>query len=260
MKAILAALIVGLAAVPAARAAAILTGEHKTLDGSQPAFTYTLSLDDKKVRMESSNAPGSAFIYRADKGLFWILDSGKKTYSEMTLKELEAMAATMEAAMRSMMEQLAQLPPEQRAAMEKMMKENMGQSGGGKQSYKKTGSGKVGSWNCEKYDYLVDGQKKAEICSVDPVELGFTAADFKSLKELSKPFEKFAKDLKFMLPQDGESGAPKGAPAKSVLFEGGKPRAESVIQSVKQGGVDAKPFEVPQGYVKKAMTSRDLGR
>lgn len=249
-----------LAAVPEARAASVLTGEHKTLDGSQPAFTYTVTLDDQKVRMETSSSPGSAFIYRADKGLFWILDSDRKTYSEMTLKDLESMAASMDAAMKSMLEQLAQLPPEQRSAMEKMMKENMGYSGDGKATYKKTGTGKVGTWSCEKFDCLVDGKKKAEICSVEPDALGLSDADYRSLMNMSKPFEKLAKDLRFMLPQDGASGAPKGPPAKAVVFEGGKPHSEAVIKSVKQGGVDASRFEVPKGYAKKAISAADLGK
>jgi hypothetical protein len=249
-----------LAAAPGARAGVVLTGEHKTLDGSQPAFTYTVTLDKDKARMETSNSPSTAFIYRADKGVFWIVDDARKTYSEMSRKDLESMAASMDAMMRQMMDQLAQLPPEQRSAMEKMIKENMGGGGtGSKPTFKRIGAGKVGEWACERYDAFVDGKKRAELCFADPVPLGFSSADFGALKDMGKTFEKFAKDLRFMLPPDSSAGMPGGAPVKSVIFEGGKAHAEAVLKQVKKGGADPARFEVPPGYAKKAMSASDLG-
>ena len=149
------------------RAGVTLEGEHKTLDGSQLPFTYTVSIDKDKVKMVSSSSADNAFIYRADKGLFWMVDSKAKTYTEMTKKDIESMANTMDAAMKKMHEQMASMPPEQRAMMEKMMKENMPAQSKGKTTYKKTGSGKVGSWACDKYESYQDGVKKAEMCVVD---------------------------------------------------------------------------------------------
>lgn len=237
-----------------ARAGVTLSGEHKTLDGSIPAFTYTLSIDKDKVRMESSNTPGNSFIYRADKGVFWMVDAAGKSYSEMTRQDLEGLANTMDAALKQMQEQLAKLPPEQRKMMEDMMKENMPGAGSqGKTTFKKTGSGKVGSWSCEKYESWQAGAKKAEMCVVDPQLLGFSEADFKALKDLAKPFEKLAKDMGSMLPQDGLEGAPKGAPVKSTVFENGKAKSETLIKEVKKETVSPAQFEVPKGFAKKAM-------
>lgn len=245
----------------AASAGVVLTGEHKTLDGSQPAFTYTLSIDKDRVRMESSNAPGNVFLFRGDKKLFWIVNAGEKSYSEMTQKDIEALAGTMDAAMKKMQEQLAKLPPEQREMMEKMMKENMPQMSGGsaKATYKKTGSGKVGSWACDKYETWVDGKKKSEGCYVEPQLLGFSEADFAGLKEMAKPFEKIAKDLQAMFPKDGVEGAPKGAPVKTTLYDNGQATAETSIKSVKKENLAANSFEVPAGFAKKAMAMPPAG-
>lgn len=244
-----------------ARAGVVLTGDHKTLDGSQPAFTYTVSIDKDKVRMESSNTPGSIFIYRADKGVFWMVDGSRKTYTEMTRKDLESMAGAMDAAMRQMQEQLATLPPEQRAMMEKMMKENMpGAADAAKPTYKKIGAGKVGSWACEKYESYVEGKKKAELCVVDPKVLGFTDADFQALKDMAKPFEKFAKDMQAMMPQDGAAGSPKGAPVRSVIFVDGKAQSETLIKQAKKDGIAANAFDLPAGYTKQAMAAPPTGQ
>jgi hypothetical protein len=238
----------------AAQAGVVLTGEHKTLDGSIPAFTYTLSYDKDKVRMESSNTPGNAFIYRADKGLFWMVDANQKSYSEMTRQDLEGLANTMDAAMKQMQEQLAKLPPEQRKMMEDMMKQNMPGAGSqSKATYKKIGSGKIGAWACDKYESWRDGEKTAEICLADPKAVGFTDADFNALKDMLKPFEKFAKDLQVMLFLDGADGAPKGAPVRATVFENGKAKSESVVKQVKKENTSPALFELPKGYAKKAV-------
>ena len=239
-----------------ARAGVTLQGEHRTLDGSQPPFTYTVSIDKVKVKMVSSASADNAFIYRADKGLFWMVDNKAKTYTEMTKKDIESMANTMEAAMKKMQEQMANMPPEQREMMEKMMKENMPGAGApkGKTTYKKTGAGKVGTWACEKYESYQDGVKKSEMCVVDPPVLGFSAADFTALKDMAKPFEKLAKDMQSMMPQDGVDGAPKGAPVKTTVFADGKAKSETLIKSVKKEAFGAGVFDLPTGLTKKTMT------
>jgi hypothetical protein len=138
--------------------------------------------------------------------------------------------------------------------MEEMLKQNMPGAGSqAKLTYKKTGSGKVGAWSCENYESFQEGKKKAEMCVVDPQVLGFSEADFKALKDLAKPFEKLAKDMGSMLPQDGAAGAPKGAPVKSIIFENGKAKVETQIKEVKKESVSPALFEVPKGFAKKAM-------
>lgn len=238
----------------AARAGVVVSGEHKTLDGSQPAFTYTVSVDKDRVRMETSNAPANSFIYRADKGVFWIVDKTRKTYNEMTRKDIESLAGTMDAAMKAMREQLAGLPPEQRAMVEEMMKNNMPSAGAtARPTFRKTGADKVGSFACDTYEASQDGKKKADICVADLAALGFTEADFKTLTELAKPFENLAKDLQGMMPLDGTNGAPKGLPARSVAFENGKAKSETSIKQAKKQALAASLFELPAGFTKKAM-------
>lgn len=237
-----------------ARAGVTLEGEHKTLDGSQPPFTYTVSIEKDKVKMVSSSSADNAFIYRADKDVFWMVDTKAKTYTEMTRQDIESMANTMDAAMKKMQEQMAKMPPEQREMMEKMMKQGMPGAGTkSKTTYKKTGSGKVGSWACDKYESYQDGVKKSEMCVVDPLLLGFTVGDFQAMKDMAKPFEKLAKDMQSMMPQDGVDGAPKGAPVKTTTFDNGKAKSETLIKSVKKGALPASLFELPAGLTKKSM-------
>ena len=100
-----------------------------------------------------------------------------------------------------MQKELANMPPEQRAQMEAIMKGRMGGAGGrgaaaARRSIRKTGTDKVGNWTCDKYEGYVGAEKTSEVCTVDPKALGFTAADF----AVSKQFAAFFKKL---MPADG---------------------------------------------------------
>lgn len=248
----LAALLVASLALPA-RAGMVLTGEHKPLDGSSQPMQYTASVDAGKVRLETTGGQSGLFIYRGDKGVFWIVNPAGKTYSEMTKADMEAMADQLNSAMKQMQEQLAKMPPEQRAMMEKMMP---GMAGGSKEpkiAYKKTGAGKQGEWACDTYEMTADGVKRAELCVVAPGKLGLDMSDYQSITDLAKPFEKIAKDLQAMFPQPGKHGAPDGIPVKTTLFEDGKATSESTVKTVKKGVVALDQFELPKGLAKQDM-------
>jgi hypothetical protein len=234
-----------LASALTARAGFVITGEHKSLDKTQPAFTYTLSVDKDKVRIESTNTPENFIIYRADKGVFWMIDGKEKSYTEMTRENIESMTQKMNEAMKKMDEQLAQLPPEQRESIKKSMKAMM--PGGGKMTFKKTGMGKAGAWSCQNYESYSDGAKRADMCLADPKAVGIPDADFKSFKDMTKPFEKLARDMAGFLPPSEVEGIP----VKSVFYKDGKATGESNIKSVKSESLSANLFELPAGLTKR---------
>lgn len=239
-----------LLAAPAARAGFVIVGEHKYLDKSAAPFTYTLKVDKDKVRIESTNTPGSYYIYRGDKGLFWMVEGKEKTYTEMTKAQIDGMAAQMEAAMKKMKEQLAQLPPEQREMIEKNMKGMMP----GAQSapvYRKLGTDKAGAWSCDKYESSLDGVKRAELCVANPKAIGIPAGDYNGFRDLLKPYEKLVRDMVAFLPP----AELEGVPVKSVFFRDGKANEESQVKSIKSENLAAATFDLPAG-----LTKRETGR
>jgi hypothetical protein len=235
-----------------ARAGTVVSGEVKSLDGSASPFTWTLSSEKDRVRIQSSNAQGSLLIYRGDKGLLWIVNEKEKTYSEMTRQDIENMAKKMNDAMKKMQEQMASLPPDQRAMMEKMMGSMPGMGGPKQIRFKKIGAGKVGAWACDKYEVVGDGKKMLEACQAAPKTLGIDEAEVNAMRDLAKPFEQFARNMEGLAPllmQD----APTGFPVRTVSFQDGKAVSESVVKEAKNSALAASLFEIPKGLTKQAM-------
>jgi hypothetical protein len=89
-------------------------------------------------------------VFDGAKQVLWLINDGRKSYSEMTKADVDRMGVQLNDAMAKMQEQLKGLPPEQRAQIEAMMKGRgmPGMAGGAqaKTEYRKTGADKVGTW------------------------------------------------------------------------------------------------------------------
>ena len=135
-------------------------------------------------------------IFDGARQVLTMIDPQKKSYTEMTKEDVEKLGAQMSDAMAKMQKQLTNMPPEQRAKMEAMMKGRMGgRRGGGKTQYRKAGTETVGKWTCDKYEGYEGGNKTSEVCTVDPKALGLTEADFAFTKEFVEFFKKIVPQM-----------------------------------------------------------------
>jgi uncharacterized protein DUF4412 len=217
--------------------------------------TDQIQLDANHMRTEMAGRTGgqNTVVFDGVKQAMYIIDDGKKTYSEITKEDLDRVAAQMQGMM-------AQLTPEQRAQAEAMMRGRGGRGlpgmGGSapKPTFKKVGTDKVGKWTCDKYDVLTGDAKTGEICTVDPSALGFTAADFEVTKQLAEFFGK-------MMPQNAErmfaigsleQQGYSGVPVRHVSINGDA-RTTTELVDVTRQSFPASTFEVPAGYQKEAM-------
>lgn len=246
------ALLLSLGLAAAAHGGVAVTSVQKDLADPKQSFTFKLYVDKGKARMETSTSPENSYIYRADKGVIWLVDGRAKTYTEVTEKDIEAMANTM----KRMQEQLASLPPEQRAMMEKMMP---GMGAAPKMTFRKGATGKAGAYACTNYEMFRDGRKFADACYADPRMIGFSEEDFKTLRSLAEPVEKFAKDFAALFPQPETAGAPEGVPVRTVIYHEGKAQSETVVQEVKKESLAGSLYELPKGYAKQALQMPGAG-
>ena len=78
------------------------------------------------------------------------------------------------------------MPPEQRAMMEKMMKGKMPQAAAAtpKTVYTAKGSGSVNGFTCTKYEGDFGGQKESELCAALPAQLKLTPADLQIFEKM----------------------------------------------------------------------------
>jgi hypothetical protein len=237
-----------------------MVDNHSQHPGDQS--TNRIYLDKDRVRMEiTGSSDNRVALYRQDKNLFWILDLKEKTYLEFTKADVERMGQQMDGAMKQMEEAMKDMPPEQRAMMEGMMKGKMPASES-KVTFKKVASGQqVGQWTCAQYQGDRNGKKVQDVWTTDWKSLGITESDFTVLMEMSKFWEglsKFATShFKISGDQAAEDQYP-GVPVKTVDYEDGKAAGSSELQGVQRQDLDAAMFNLPAGFKKEAIPTGEM--
>jgi hypothetical protein len=224
----------------------------ETRDGK--ATTTLTQMDKSHIRTETGSG---VFIFDGDAQVMRIVNMERKSYTEMTKADMQKMSQQMSAAM----EKLKDMPPAQRAMMEKMMA-GRGMPGAGPAAapitYRATGSDKAGQWACAKYDGMRAAEKVVELCAVEPKALGLTPADFEVAKEL-------AEFMKSIVPQMADQIALNGTPAEQGFsgypirrshFSGGKVTSVSELKEIKRELIPASAWQAPAGFKRESFGGR----
>jgi hypothetical protein len=237
----------GALAGAAARAGVVVEQEQREPGAKAATGRTVVSLDTGRVRVETATTDGEkqVLIFRAERRAVWILDPGEGTYYELSAAQVEKMRARMESAQREMAEQLAQLPPEQRRAVEQMMGQRMGGAAplevralGGTQT--------VGTFTCARYDLLRGGERLQEVCAAPLEQLHMAAEEFASLAELGRLFEPLGQQA----PSEQWNALEKldGFPVKTVTYRDGQPVLEERVVRAERQTLVPNLFELPPGY------------
>jgi hypothetical protein len=218
-------------------------------------------IEPDRLRMQIGRR---VMIYRPEKALIWILDDENKQYMELTEAQLKEVSRGMAKMMEQMQEQLKNMPPEQRAMMEKMMAGKVPAAGQKEVSpieYRKTGQKQtINGFDCTSYDGIRDGRREMELWITDWSNIDAKASDFKVLEELAALFKgmtgPMAKTFDIGLAQkyEGEDAVP-GVPIRMVVtLDDGESFNE--IKKISREEIPPGQFDVPDGYVKAEMMGR----
>jgi uncharacterized protein DUF4412 len=249
---------IGLTAIPATAASGVLIAQKVTNGTTTTAVQSQIEQTRMRSEIVSSNGRKQTVVFDGAAQVLRMIDDAAKTYTEMSKADVERMRGQVDAAMSAMQEQMKNLPPEQRARMEALMKGRgaaMTGAAGPPTEYKKIGTDTVGKWTCDKYEGRKNGEKVSEVCTVNPAALGFTAADFDVTKQLADFFTS-------MMPQAGEglfrmgSASPNsfaGLPVRFVGFAGGVPQTTSEVTDASRQNFPDALFQVPAGYQKREL-------
>ena len=218
--------------------------------------TTEVQIEKTRMRTEITDPSGDKQVVIFDGGrqVLMMVNPARKTYTEMTKADMDAMAGQMQGLMAGMQAQMANLPPAQRAQMEAMMKGRGMGAAPEKTEYKRTGTDQVGKWACVKYDAMRGGQKVSEICTVEPSALGFTAADFaigQQLAEFMRAIMPQANDQVVMVGRLDQVGF-SGLPIKSSTTSNGRTTTTELTDARRQVFADAL-FAPPAGFQKQSM-------
>jgi hypothetical protein len=250
-----------LAAWPLEAADGLLIVEKSTSGGSTQTNQIQIEKDKMRAEMTGQAGEKQAVVFDGAKQVLWVVNYDQKSYNEMTKADVDRLGGQMSDATAQMQAQLKNLPPEQRAQVEAMMK-GRGMAGRGgepspKTEYRKTGTDTVGKWTCDKYEGYQNSQKTSEVCAADPKTLGFAAADVQISKQLAEFFRKLAPqnaDRVFTLGSAEDQGFV-GVPVRRVTFRGQQQTITELVDVSRQTFA-ASAFEVPAGFKKEAIGGR----
>ena len=215
-----------------------------------------------RMRMPGQNSDA---IYRGDRREMIIVNPGAKSYMVMDDATVKQLGAQMNQAMAQMEQMMANMPPEQRARMEEMMK-GRGMAVGGpaaapseirRTNERATHSG----FPTTKYEVLQGGRKTQELW-VTPW------SNVDGFQEAQPVFESMAEFFNGMLSSFGRMGGPAasdssafthmkelgGFPVVTQAFdESGNPTVRSTLLAVRRQTVPASDFDPPAGYQRQAL-------
>lgn len=262
---------------PAAKPAGAAPGAAKAKQA--PRYEGQFFVEGDRVRLQgtSNEADGASegtVLFRTSPEVLIFLNSGDKSYMEMTRADAKRIGSAIENARKQMQAQLQKMTPEQRAVFEQAMA-GVGGAELAKASKPKkapepakvvaTGSSdKVGDWACKSYDVLRGSKKVAEACVAAWADLGFTQADVEGLRKLAAYQQQLFNEVNL----EGFSSAPGseafevmeqlgGFPVRVRTLIDGKPPVAMRVVKVDRKAIDPKLFEVPAGYSKRDMAAEE---
>lgn len=246
--------VVALTGVLHAASGVVIVTKSSSDSGTQ---THQVQLDANHMRAEMAGGAGDTqvVIFDGAKQVLDIVSPAKKTYSEITQADADKLGAQVSGAMAQMQAQMANLPPEQRAQIEAMMKgRGAGAMGGApaKPEYKKVGTDTVGKWTCDKYEGYTNGQKVSEVCTVDPKALGFTVGDFAVTRQMAEFFGRIMPQMSSRMFAIGslEAQGYAGIPVRNTQYVMGRTITTEVVE-VTRGTIPETAFQVPAGFEKQ---------
>lgn len=237
--------------------------EMETVDGSGNASEHTtFRAQAGKIRMddvESTGEPGMSTIFLGDQ--FIVLDHKKKKYFVIDQAMLDEVGTKMDAAMKQMHEQLASLPPEQRAMAERMMKGRMGVLPDDEPEpelrVEKIGSGKWQSETCAQYAVYKGAEKQQEVCAA-------ALDDIEGAEEAMRAFQSMAAYIRKMtesLPMRAATGPNPGEliekvggfPVITTNYRMGNLATTTTLKAADEQSLDDGIFAVPDGYQREDL-------
>jgi hypothetical protein len=230
---------------------------EKTDLATNKTTTDQILLDADRMRMDSSDSRSMLFLTDGGRSRMVILDKAKDEYREIDEAMMKQMGEQMAGLTAQMEAQLKNMPPEQRAMMEKMMKGKMPQAAAAapKTVYTAKGSGSVNGFSCTKYEGLRGGEKEADVCAAMPAQLKFTPADFQvadKMKQFSASLLSALTNspLRGIVPTaSGFESGYEGFPIQKVTFQNGKATERDELKSITRASFTDADFSL--GTAKK---------
>jgi len=246
----------------AARSGVVIEMEIKDSQSKGEAATDTIYADGKMLRMESrddGDGGTTSMIFRDDRML--VCEHDKKRCRSIDKRDIDELSEEIGGAMEQMKEEMAKLPPEQRAMMEKMMNGRMpgvmGQDPAPRR-IEKGATEQIGDYACVNHTLYSGDDRLWEVCAGEE-----STGPFAEAMEAFRAMSDFTEQLREMAMQSPfgnmietpfmELEAIGGVPIRVRTFADGRLQSESTLKSVTRRDLESTLFETPVGYKTKSL-------
>jgi len=249
------------------QAAVVITVETTDLTKKKaPTEIGRISIDGKKMAMRGKDAEEvPQMIFRGDRSVLYAINPKAKEYLEVDKAMLDQMGGEMDEVMKKMEQRLADMPPQQRAMVERMMRKQMPDANKAanpmsKPVVKRTEQQKeIAGYPCRLYEIHVDDQRIREIWVTPWSNIDQGREAFGIFAELESFFEGLLDAMKNS-PFAGAMENPfdqvskiDGFPVLTREFKDGSATRESLFKSVQTLELPPAAFEPPAGYAKRDL-------
>jgi uncharacterized coiled-coil protein SlyX len=263
--------IVSIALLSASSQAGVLieSAERTTKNGGERP-SQTMQIQDGKARIDVGADKLTAMIFREE--ALYMIDKQRRTYTVMDSATLERTMGALNDAMAQMRAQMATMPPEQRAMMENMMKQNglaMPGAAEKKPVYDAVATGateKAAGQTCKVWNVKRDGALWQQLCVVPNSSLPgrdeFQALA-KKMRALVEKMGPVATQFAGNPTQQDEALAVKldGVPFITRRYRDGVlDGSEIVVKAWRTQAVAPSEFELPAGFMKQELPSMPGGK
>jgi hypothetical protein len=245
-----------------ADAGVIIKIENENVSAGAAAESSVIKIEGNRMRADTGEKTTMIFLGETDEMV--IVDHGKKSYMVMDRETMEAMGAKMSEAQKQMEAALANVPPEQREMMEKMMKGKM------KGMPSSTPRSKPVVTSLGQSDTVSGiGCDWKQVSRDDVVEFKACVGEFsdfpasEDLRQISMEMKEFVSSITEAL--SSMTSGPMGSLAESTMsamamdgfplisenYRDGKLTHRSRFQNVEEGSISSEEFTPPSGYKKQ---------
>lgn len=214
----------------------------------------------KMIRMEQvvedEAEPDGTMIFLGNEFLY--VDHQDKSYIVMDEAMIDDVSAQISDAMKQMEAELANMPPEQRAMVEQMMKGRMGgmmaeqkaPSAGPRIEAK--GNSKWQSYKCRQYEVFEGPEKTQDICAADLDDVDGADDVIEAFRGMAAYMQKLTESMPMMSDDQMNPGKLMreidGFPVHTVDYENGVVAGDVSLDSVTEKDIEPEMFTAPEGY------------
>ena len=247
----------------ASHAGVLMESVERNTQTGKDTRSQSMRLQNGSARIEAGNG-NTISIFKDD--ALYVLDTQRKSYMVMDKATVERTANTMNEAMERMRAQMTNMPPEQRAMMENMLKQRgvpMPGNSAKPVKYDATATGAsatAAGRSCKVWNVTRDGELWQQLCVVPYASLPgkdeFQALADRMRTLLSKLTESFGKQFADNPLQQAPDLTAKlnGVPFITRRYRNGTlDPNEIVVTAWKSQNVSATQFDIPSGYTKQEM-------